>query len=173
MEGPLDGSAAREYQRIGVGAKESPMERWLSAYSEIFYGVTRIVIGFLFAGHGAQKLFGVLGGQAQTGNPMMIAAGTIELVAGLFIALGVWAGYAAFVASGEMAVAYFTAHAPSGWSPLANHGELAALYCFIFLFIASKGSGRLSLDALMGRLVPEMVQGRSRVATPDGIPHSR
>ena len=149
------------------------MERWLSRYSEIFYGITRIVIGLLFAGHGAQKLFGVMGGQAQTGNPMMLAAGTIELVAGLFIALGVWASYAAFIASGEMAVAYFTAHAPSGWSPLVNHGELAALYCFIFLFIAAKGSGRLSLDALMGRLVPETEQRRARVATPEGMPHPR
>lgn len=125
------------------------MERWLGRYSEWIYGVARIVIGLLFAAHGSQKLFGLGGALPQATSGLMVAAGTIEFVAGLMIALGVWAGYAAFVASGEMAVAYFLAHAPGGFLPLANKGELAVLYCFIFLFIASKGSGRLSLDAIV------------------------
>ena len=67
------------------------------------------------------------------------------------VALGLQAGYAAFIASGTMAVAYFKAHAPRGFWPIENRGELAVVYCFIFLFIAAKGSGILSLDGLMGR----------------------
>ena len=123
------------------------MERWLGRYSETIYGIARFVIGLLFAAHGAQKLFGGPGGPPQRGNAMLMAAGTIEFIAGILIALGIWAGYAAFIASGEMAVAYFTAHAPNGWSPLANRGELAVVYCFVFLLVAAKGSGRFSLES--------------------------
>jgi putative oxidoreductase len=150
------------------------MERWLSRYSEYLYGITRIVAGALFAIHGAQKLFGVLGGESQTGNAMMLTAGIVEFVGGLFIALGVWAGYAAFVASGEMAVAYFMSHAPAGGTPVQNRGELAVIYCFLFLYIASKGSGLLSLDSLMGRWVPEMLGKRSTaVGSDERMPHPR
>ena len=124
------------------------MERWLGKYSEPLYAVMRLVVGLLFACHGAQKLFGVLGGQSQLANPTLLAAGIIEFVGGGLIALGLWAGYAAFVASGEMAVAYFTAHAPGGFWPIVNKGELAVLYCFVFLYVASRGSGPLSVDAL-------------------------
>jgi putative oxidoreductase len=129
------------------------MERWLGRYSEWIYGIARIVIGLLFAAHGAQKLFGGAGGPPQTGSALMTTAGVIELLSGLLIALGVWAGYAAFVASGEMASAYFIAHASGGLSPLANKGELAVVYCFVFLYIASKGSGLLSLDAFVPRVL--------------------
>ena len=124
------------------------MERWLGRYSESLYAVMRLVVGLLFACHGAQKLFGVLGGQAQLANPTLFAAGIIEFAGGGLIALGLWAGYAAFVASGEMAVAYFTVHAPRGVWPILNQGELAVLYCFVFLYVASRGSGSLSVDAL-------------------------
>jgi len=124
------------------------MERWLARYSEPVYAIMRVVVGLLFACHGAQKLFGVLGGQSQLANPQLLAAGLIESVGGGIIALGLWAGYAAFVASGEMAVAYFTVHAPGGFWPILNKGELPALYCFVFLYIASRGSGPLSVDAL-------------------------
>ena len=124
------------------------MERWLGKYSELLYAVMRVVVGLLFACHGAQKLFGVLGGQSQLANPRLLAAGIIEFVGGGLVALGLWAGYAAFVASGEMAVAYFTAHAPGGFWPVVNKGELAVLYCFVFLYVASRGSGPLSVDAL-------------------------
>jgi putative oxidoreductase len=127
------------------------MERWLERYSEPLYAVMRVVVGLLFACHGAQKLFGVLGGQSQLANPKLFAAGIIEFVGGGLIALGLWAGYAAFVASGEMAVAYFTTHAPGGFWPVVNKGEPAVLYCFVFLYIASRGSGRLSVDALATR----------------------
>jgi len=140
------------------------MERWLGRYSEWIYAVTRIVIGLMFAAHGAQKLFGGPGGPPMTGNGMMMAAGTIEFLCGLMIALGVWAGWAAFIASGEMAVAYFTAHAPNAVSPLANKGELAVAYCFIFLFIAAKGSGKLSLDAILPWAIAQ--EGRRHPPTP-------
>jgi putative oxidoreductase len=124
------------------------MECWLGRYSEPLYAIMRVVVGLLFACHGAQKLFGVLGGQSQLANPQLLTAGIIEFVGGGLIALGLWAGYAAFVASGEMAVVYFTVHAPRGFWPIVNKGELAVLYCFIFLYVASRGSGPLSVDAL-------------------------
>jgi putative oxidoreductase len=81
----------------------------------------------------------------------MTVAGVIEIVAGAMIALGIFAGTAAFIASGEMAVAYFIAHIPKGMLPLQNGGEPALLFCFIFLYIASRGSGPLSIDAMMSR----------------------
>jgi putative oxidoreductase len=124
------------------------MERWLGKYSEVFYALMRLVVGLLFASHGAQKLFGVLGGQSLPSGPLLVTAGVIEFIGGGLVALGLWAGYAAFVASGEMAVAYFMAHAPGGFWPIVNTGERAVLYCFVFLYIASRGSGRLSVDVL-------------------------
>jgi putative oxidoreductase len=125
------------------------VNRWLGRYSELIYALMRLVVGVLFAAHGAQKLFGVLGGQSQLSNPLMLAAGIIEFGGGLLVALGLWTSYAAFVASGQMAVAYFMVHAPGGFWPIVNKGELAALYCFVFLFIAARGSGRWSLDRAM------------------------
>ena len=124
------------------------MERWMGKYSEVIYGLMRIVIGLLFACHGAQKLFGILGSQSMLSDPQMVAAGIIEFFGGVFVGLGLWAGYAGFIASGEMAAAYFTKHAPGGFWPILNKGELAVLYCFVFLFIAAKGSGRMSIEAL-------------------------
>jgi len=110
------------------------------------YTLLRFVAGAMFACHGAQKLFGMFGG-TRVAAPMMVVAGTIELVAGTLIAVGFLSALAAFIASGEMAFAYFTAHAPHGFWPIVNHGELAVLYCFAFLFVAASGSGRWSLDA--------------------------
>ena len=123
------------------------MERWLGRYAEAIYAVMRIVVGVLFACHGAQKLFGAFGGQSMLGSPMMTFAGVIELAGGLLVALGLFAGWAAFLASGQMAVGYFMAHAPNGFWPIVNKGELAVVYCFVFLYIASRGSGTLSVDA--------------------------
>src|SRR5512140_1191655 len=111
------------------------MERWLGRLSDPCYAALRLVSGAMFACHGAQKLFGALGGPKMTGSPMMLAAGVIELVGGILIALGLMAGLAAFIASGEMAVGYFMAHAPKGLWPIQNHGELAVLYCFVFLYV--------------------------------------
>jgi putative oxidoreductase len=123
------------------------MERWLGRYGEWIYALLRFVAGAMFTCHGAQKVLGVLGGPKvppQAGLPF--AAGAIELVAGVLIAVGLFASLAAFIASGEMAVAYFMAHAPKGFWPIQNHGELAVLYCFLFLYVAARGSGALSVD---------------------------
>ncbi len=114
------------------------------------YGIMRIIVGLLFSCHGAQKLFGVLGGQGHAQGRVLVA-GIIEFGCGLLIALGLFGALAAFLASGEMAVAYFTAHAPQGLWPIVNRGELAVVYCLLFLYIAARGSGSLSVDALKGR----------------------
>ena len=127
------------------------MERWLGRYSDAVYALMRLVVGLLFACHGAQKLFGGFGGQNLPSSPLMITAGMIEFIGGSLVALGLWAGYAAFLASGHMAVAYFMMHAPGGFWPIVNKGEPAVLYCFVFLYIASRGSGRLSVDTLATR----------------------
>ncbi len=127
------------------------MERYLGRHSELIYAALRFIAGFLFACHGAQKLFGVLGGQAELSDPPGLTAGIIEFVGGSMIALGLLSSYAAFIASGEMAVAYFKAHAPRGFWPIMNHGELAALYSFLFLLIAARGSGRYSVDTLLSK----------------------
>jgi putative oxidoreductase len=118
-------------------------------YQDVTYTFMRFVAGGLFAFHGAQKLFGLFGGKVMTGTPKMLAAGIIELAGGLLIALGLFTAFAAFIASGEMAVAYFTVHIKSGFWPIMNGGELAAVYCFVFFYIVSRGSGRFSLDRLI------------------------
>lgn len=120
-------------------------------YSEVTYFLMRLVVGLLLACHGAQKLFGAFGGQVVTGNPLMLVAGIIEFFGGLLIAVGLVTRIAAFIASGMMAVAYFTAHAPQGFWPILNKGELAVVYCFVFLFIAAYGGGRYSLDHAIRR----------------------
>src|SRR5688572_16999397 len=117
------------------------MERWLGRYAEPLYALMRLILGLLFACHGSSKLFGFPGGEVMTSNPLMLVGGIIELVAGLMIALGLQAGFAAFIASGEMAYAYFSVHAGGGFWPLLNKGELAVVYCFVFLYIAARGSG--------------------------------
>jgi putative oxidoreductase len=119
-------------------------------YTEVTYALMRFVLGAMFVCHGVQKLFGAFGEPA-AGKPLMMAGGVIELLAGILIALGLMTRAAAFIASGEMAVAYFMSHAPRGFWPIANGGEKAVLYCFAFLFIAAYGGGRYSLDAVFHR----------------------
>ena len=132
------------------------MERILGPYSPYLYAVMRIVVGFLFACHGAQKLFGVLGGVGPSGESaslfsLMGLAGLIEFFGGLCVMLGLLTGTAAFIASGQMAAAYFMAHHPRGFWPILNEGEPAALFCFIFLYIASKGAGVWSIDRVRSK----------------------
>jgi putative oxidoreductase len=124
--------------------------RFLERFTEPCYALFRIVFGLLFACHGAQKVFGALGGQ-KAGAPLMIVGGWIELVAGILILVGLFAGLAAFISSGEMAVAYFMVHASGGFWPIVNHGEPAVMYCFAFLYIAARGSGIWSIDQLRRR----------------------
>ena len=142
------------------------MERVLGAYSPYLYAVMRIVVGFSFACHGAQKLFGLLGGVDRQGAPAPLFslfgfAGIIELVGGLLIAVGLLTGYAAFIASGQMASAYFIAHLPRGFWPILNTGELAVLYAFVFLYIASRGAGVWSIDAARAE-APRIERSRAR-----------
>jgi len=125
------------------------MKRLLANHREGIYTALRVVAGLMFATHGAQKLFGAFGGVPVGAGSFMGLAGVIELAAGVLIALGLLTRPLAFLASGEMAVAYFWMHQPNGTLPIQNGGEAAALYAFIFLYIAAKGSGRWSVASAM------------------------
>jgi putative oxidoreductase len=126
------------------------MERLLGRYSEEVYALLRIVVGILFACHGAQKVLGLFGGMPDIPGGIRWIAGPIELVGGVLIAIGLAGSWAAFVSSGEMAFAYFLAHhridAPL---PIQNRGELAVVYAWVFLYVATRGSGIWSVDAAM------------------------
>jgi putative oxidoreductase len=119
-------------------------------FVEISYFLLRLFAGVMYACHGAQKLFGAFGGQVAEA-PMMKVAGVIEFGGGVLMAIGLLTSVAAFLASGQMAAAYFMAHAPQGFWPIVNKGELAVVYAFLFLFICARGGGPYSLDALMRR----------------------
>jgi putative oxidoreductase len=123
-------------------------------YAPQVYALFRIVVGFLFLFHGAQKVLGLFGGMGGATAPMMSMpwfAGMIELVGGILVMIGLFTRIAAFICSGEMAAAYFMVHQPQGAWPIQNQGELAALYCFAFLYIATRGAGIWSADAAMRR----------------------
>ena len=122
------------------------MNRLLGRLEPPFFFLLRLVSGLLFACHGAQKLFGVLGGHRVPYLSQSGLAGFIELTCGILIAVGLLTRIAALIASGEMAVAYFQVHAPRALFPIVNQGELMVLYCFLFLFIAAHGAGKFSID---------------------------
>ncbi len=126
------------------------MPEFLSQHEDRIYALLRIVAGFLFMSHGIQKIFGVLGGPAEL-SPVLWAAGGIELVGGAMIMVGLFTGWAAFICSGQMAVAYFVVHQTQGLLPIVNKGELAALYSWLFLFIAARGARLWSVDAARSR----------------------
>jgi putative oxidoreductase len=116
--------------------------KMLQSFAAPAYFLLRVVSGLLFACHGAQKLLGVLGGQQPPMFSLAWFAGIIELVGGVLIAIGAYTSPIAFLASGEMAVAYFKAHAARSFWPIQNGGELAVLYCFLFLYISTRGTGK-------------------------------
>jgi putative oxidoreductase len=127
--------------------------RFLSRFEAVAYDLLRFFAGAMFSVHGMQKLFGIF-----TEYPMPPAGsqawfgGVIELLCGILVAVGLFTRVAAFIASGEMAVAFFQFHfqgvfARWHWVPHLNGGELAVLYCFVFLFIATRGGGRYGFDA--------------------------
>lgn len=124
------------------------------SYANMAQGLLRIVAGLLFLFHGTVKLFGFPAG-AQPGKvelaSLMGVGGVIELVAGTLIMIGLFSRPAAFIASGQMAVAYWMFHAPQNLYPVANQGDGAILYCFIFLFIAAAGPGAWSIDGARRR----------------------
>ena len=128
--------------------------RFLEPYADLIHSALRIVAGYAFALHGAQKLFGAFGADPVALASLPGVAGIIELVCGALIAVGLWTSRAAFIASGEMAVAYFLGHVARSGAflfPVANQGEPAVLYCFIFLYLAVRGTGRWGVDGLLAK----------------------
>jgi putative oxidoreductase len=127
------------------------MKPLLSRVEPYCFALFRIVFGFLFFQHGAQKLLGwpnALGFPLPT---LLKVAGTIELTCGFLIFIGLVSDFAAFIACGEMAAAYFMGHFPHGFWPIINEGEPAVLFCFAFLLIAAHGAGIWSIDSLWRR----------------------
>jgi putative oxidoreductase len=115
--------------------------KFLDNYQEHTYALLRIVIGFMFIWHGTQKLFNFPQEFPWPMNPMMYGAGSIELIGGVLVMIGLFTRPAAFICSGMSAVAYWMAHGTKGFFPLLNGGELVAIFCFAFLFIAARGTG--------------------------------
>jgi len=125
-----------------------------TSWSPRLLSIMRIVVSFLFMAHGAQKILGFPSNQPFPKFPtfsLLWTAGMLELFGGFFLFAGIFTRRIAFVLAGEMAVAYFKAHAPAGLWPLLNHGELAVLYCFVFLYLMIAGGGVWSVDALLSK----------------------
>jgi putative oxidoreductase len=134
----------------------------LNRFADPVYCIMRLILGLMFACHGGQKLLGFPGSGHGGAAGLMLVGGIIELVGGLMIAFGFLTRIAAFVSAGEMAVAYFTVHAAGKaighaptpaeqFFPILNKGELAVVLCWVFLFMVFYGSGRWSIDTLVGR----------------------
>jgi putative oxidoreductase len=128
----------------------------LNRFADPVYCLGRLIIGLMFACHGGQKILGFPpGGQGMPPGALGMLEAWIELAAGLLIAFGLFTRLAAFIASGEMAVAYFMVHAKMGsFFPIINNGELAVLYCWFFHFVLFYGPGRWSIDALFKKKSP-------------------
>jgi putative oxidoreductase len=128
---------------------------WLSRWQPQLLAILRIIVGLLFLEHGLSKFFGFpVPFPMQPLPPLLMAAGVIECVAGVMITVGLFTRLAAFVASGEMAIAYWMMHFPQGFWPLANKGEAAILFCFVFLYIAAAGPGAWSVDSARMKKAP-------------------
>ncbi|SYZ72022.1 DoxX family protein [Candidatus Zixiibacteriota bacterium] len=126
------------------------------------YGIMRIITGFLILWHGSQKLFSFPPPGQDIPAFVMTIAGPIELFGGILIAVGLWTRYVAFLASGLMAFAYWIAHGTQAFLPIVNQGELAVLYCFVFLYISANGGGIWSIDAVIAS------RGGAQTQSPDG-----
>ncbi len=134
------------------------MNSFLNAHAPKVLSILRIVTGFLVLWHGSQKFFAFPpsnkpGGGGGGLNALMTFGATLEFVGGILILIGLLTRPAAFLLSGMMAVAYFGWHAPGGFFPIVNGGELAALYCFVFFYFIFSGPGPWSVDALLKRTV--------------------
>ena len=128
---------------------------WLSRWQPQVLAVLRIVIGLLFLEHATSKFFAFpVTFPVHPLPPMLLAAGVIELLAGVLVTIGLFTRIAAFIASGEMAIGYFMMHFPKGFWPIANMGEGAILFCFVFLYIAAAGAGAWSVDSARTRNAP-------------------
>jgi len=128
--------------------------RLLEKYQPQLLAILRIVVGLLFLEHATQKFFAFpVPFPVQPIPTLLLAGGAIELITGVLITLGLFTRLAAFVASGEMAFAYFYVHLPQGFWPVVNKGEAAILFCFIFLYLAAAGPGAWSIDATRTKAV--------------------
>jgi len=123
----------------------------LNRFADPFYCIMRFVVGLMFACHGLDKIFGVFTQKGEALPTLMAIGGWVEIICGFLIAFGLLTRVAAFIASGEMAVAFFMMHAQKGLIPYVNKGELAVVYCFVFFYIFLRGSGSWSIDAMMGK----------------------
>jgi putative oxidoreductase len=134
------------------GFSEASMD-FLKPYADHLQSILRIMSGLLFLQHGTTKYLSIPVTKMSGAAPMTMsgAAGIIELVGGILLVIGLFTRPVAFILSGTMAVAYFYAHFPRGFYPILNGGELAALYCFVFLYIAAAGGGAWSLDRMRTR----------------------
>ena len=147
------------------------MNSYLARFTPQLLSILRIIAGFLFVEHGTQKWLNFPGSRATPTELMSMTGvtGSLELVGGTLLLLGLFTRPVAFVMSGFMAFAYFIAHAPQGFWPLLNRGELAVLYCFVFLYFSAAGGGPWSLDAWLGqRKLADDVMARSRGAARAG-----
>jgi putative oxidoreductase len=130
----------------------SKLDSFYSAWTQRTLSVLRFIAAFMFIAHGAQKLFGFLAPPTATPFPVLSqiwVGGVLEFFGGILLLMGLFTRPVAFILSGTMAVAYFQMHAPAGFLPLQNKGELAVLYSFVFLFLAVAGGGEWSLDRLL------------------------
>lgn len=126
------------------------MSSFMMSFNSQCYALMRIVAGFLFLWHGAQKLFGIpIPVPGEVPAFITYVAGPIELIGGILVMIGLFTRQAAFLASGLMAAAYWMGHGTKALLPLQNQGELAVLYCFVFLFISTQGGGIWSVDAVL------------------------
>ncbi len=132
--------------------------------AQVTYALLRVVAGLLMFQAGSMKMFGWFGGMPGGGTASLTSqvgiGGAIEVIGGALVMLGLFTRPAAFILSGQMAVAYWQFHAPKGAWPILNHGELAAVFSFLYLYFAARGGGDYSLDAL---------RSRSRGITPKGL----
>lgn len=127
--------------------------KFLAPYEPQLLSVLRFMSGLLLLQHGTTKYLNIPVGPMNNASPFTMsgAAGVIELIGGVLLVIGLFTRPAAFIASGMTAVAYFYAHAPRGFFPILNGGELAVLYCFVFLYLAAAGGGRWSIDWMLNR----------------------
>jgi len=150
------------------------MKAYLAPWSPQLLSILRIITGFLFVAHGTQKW---LGFPVPSPNPVTLSslsgiAGALELAGGILILVGLGTRPVAFVLSGLMAFAYFIAHAPQGFWPIVNHGELAALYSFVFLYFAAAGAGPWSLDHALRERQGDAFRRADRSAEPRDRDHA-
>jgi putative oxidoreductase len=149
------------------------LEARLTAYSPTALAVFRVVFGLLWLCHGLSKIIGwPVGPASAVGVYPDYYSGWIELITGVLITLGLFTRIAAFVASGEMAVAYFTVHLPHGFIPLVNHGEDAVLFCFGFLLLVFIGPGAYALDNHRSAAARGWRSRRARSVSRAGAPWS-